>query len=90
MNPARVVIFMWLLAIAIVTYGHYHNDGVGLPPASGYFGSAVTYSLLAMLTLVPGMGPIAGVFAAGWTFSLYLRVNGDITSPLPKAKAATG
>jgi hypothetical protein len=89
MNSVRLIVIMWLAAIGIVTYGHYKNAGTGLPPASGYFGSALTYSLLAGLAQVPQAAPIAGLFSVAWTASLFWRVNGVPLAPLSTAKEAT-
>jgi hypothetical protein len=88
-SGVRLIVLMWLAAIGIVTYGHYRNGGSGLPAPSGYFGSALTYSLLSGLALVPGAAPLAGVFAVAWTFNLYLRVNGTSTSTKTAATEAT-
>jgi hypothetical protein len=85
-GPVRLIVLMWVSALAIVTYGHYRNGGTGLPPASGYTGSALTYSLLGGLAQIPAAGPLAGMFAVAWTFQLFLRVNG---TELPVAGSST-
>ena len=90
MGGVRLIVMMWLAAIGIVTYGYYRNGGTDLPPPSGYFGSAITYSLLGGLAQVPQAAPLASVFAVAWTVSLFWRVNGTaVTSLTATAKEAT-
>jgi hypothetical protein len=81
----RLIVFLWVIALAIITYGHYKNDGVSLPPASGYFGSAVVYSLLGGMAQIPAAGPLAAMFSVAFTFSLFLRTNGTISQAPLKA-----
>jgi hypothetical protein len=85
MKSIRLIVFLWVIALGIITYGHFKNDGEGLPPASAYFGSALTYSLLGGMAQIPAAGPLAAMFAVAFTFSLFLRTNGTISQTPVKA-----
>lgn len=82
----KLIVFMWAVAIGIITYGHSKNGGSGLPPAYGYTGAATVYSLLGGLAAIPGAAPLAGVFAVSYTAKLYWQIGGATT---PAATAAT-
>ena len=80
MNPAgarRWVLLAWLVAVAIVTWGQLKapttNFAVKMPDPSAYVGSAMVYSVLALLA--EAAPQVAALFAVGATIGLAYKTN---------------
>lgn len=75
-NPDRKILVLWVIAVALITRDEIRS-GYTLPRPHRYTGSAIVYGMAALLAELAG--PVAVVFALGWTIAIALR-RGDATA----------
>jgi hypothetical protein len=76
-NPDRKVLVLWLVAMAMITWGELRR-GARMPQPRAYVASGIVYGLAAVLAEVAGD---VAVFAAfGWTLTVAVNVLGAPSS----------
>jgi hypothetical protein len=85
----REVIFMaWLIAMILIGFDEWHNHGI-LPRPQRLWYTSLTYGILALVSGIDAVVPIANAFALGFTLVLlyqYYQKTGQFGS----ATDATG
>lgn len=82
MTPQRIIVGLWLAAIAIIVVSQQSQDAGAWPPAYRVGGAAITYTALLGLAAVPGAGSLAVVFAIAWTLGLGWRARTGGAAPV--------
>lgn len=69
MGNKKIIVAMWVIAIAFISYDEWHNFNI-LPRPQRLWDASLVYGLLAILSSVDPVAPIANMLAIGFTISL--------------------
>lgn len=69
LGNAKMVGYMWVVAMIVVSFDEWHNHGI-LPRPSRLWWTSLTYGILAIVGMVDPMIPLMNALALGYTLML--------------------
>lgn len=69
MGNKKIIVASWFTAMIFIAFDEWHNYGV-LPRPQRLWDAAIVYGLLAILSSVDPIAPIANMLAIGFTMAL--------------------
>ena len=69
LGNAKMVGYMWVVAMIVVSFDEWHNHGV-LPRPSRLWWTSLTYGILAIVGMVDPLIPLMNALALGYTLML--------------------
>lgn len=69
LGNAKMVGYMWVIAMIVVSFDEWHNHGI-LPRPSRLWWTSLTYGILAIVGMVDPLIPLMNALALGYTLML--------------------
>lgn len=69
LGNAKMVGYMWVIAMIVVSFDEWHNHGI-LPRPSRLWWTSLTYGILAIVGMVDPLIPLMNALALGYTIML--------------------